>query len=221
MTIHDRFYAKIDRRPESGCWIWTSATSHGLPVLSVPPSTAVPAARVAWELVHGAPLPPKTRLESICGNTLCVNPAHRETRTREQRFWRFVQKSEGCWAWTADKVTGGYGRFARGGRPKLVLAHRFSYELANGPIPDGLHVLHHCDNPPCVNPSHLWLGTDADNARDCDAKGRRPVANRKLTDEDVRTIRRSRRDALSLSLEYNVTRSTIYYVRNRRTWKKL
>jgi hypothetical protein len=75
----------------------------------------------------------------------------------------------------------------------MVLAHRFSYELVHGLIPDGLHVLHRCDNPPCVNPTHLFLGTNADNVRDRDTKGRgaRGTAhwNCRLTDEEVAEIR--------------------------------
>lgn len=92
----------------------------------------------------------------------------------ETRFWAKVDRTDDCWTWTAATTGSGYGRFghqnARGG---WVAAHRFAYELANGPIPDGMFVCHKCDNPPCVNPSHLFLGTHQDNMRDMDAKGRR------------------------------------------------
>ena len=89
----------------------------------------------------------------------------------EVRFWAKVDRSqpEGCWLWTATRSRG-YGRFSVGGR--LVRAHRFAWELTQGPVTNGLHVLHRCDTPACVNPSHLFLGTPMDNAHDRDAKGR-------------------------------------------------
>ena len=94
--------------------------------------------------------------------------------TLEERFFARVQISEGCWLWTGAKNNNGYGMLRRSGtgnQPR-VLAHRASWELHRGEIPDGQHVLHHCDNPPCVNPAHLWLGDARANALDMVAKGR-------------------------------------------------
>jgi hypothetical protein len=94
--------------------------------------------------------------------------------------------------------------------------------MAYGPIPDGMDVLHKCDNPPCVRPDHLFLGTDFDNQRDCSVKGRRAQSpTTKLSADDVRAIRRSRSDALSLAQRYGVCRMTIYQIRQRRTWKNI
>lgn len=88
----------------------------------------------------------------------------------EDRFWDKVDRSGDCWLWTGAKFSGGYGHFNSNGFNHL--AHRFAWELENGPIPDGLILLHACDNPSCVRVSHLTLGTHEDNARDMVAKGR-------------------------------------------------
>lgn len=82
------------------------------------------------------------------------------------RFWAKVDKQapNGCWEWTGSRLPKGYGQFAPNHRP--VRAHRYSYELHHGTVPAGLMVLHRCDNPPCVNPAHLYAGTRLDNARD-------------------------------------------------------
>jgi hypothetical protein len=91
----------------------------------------------------------------------------------EDRFWTKIRLCDnGCWEWDAAKIHGGYG-VIRTGRPhKMVKAHRFAWEWFRGPIPPGLCVCHHCDNPPCVNPSHLFLGNNSDNVRDSMEKGR-------------------------------------------------
>lgn len=92
-------------------------------------------------------------------------------KTFRTRFDAKVERGEGCWVWTGLRTQYGYGTITNGAGCKL-LAHRASWELHVGPIPDGLWVLHRCDNPPCVNPAHLFLGTHADNVRDMWAKGR-------------------------------------------------
>ena len=101
--------------------------------------------------------------------------------TLAQRFWSKVVKSkhpDGCWVWTGARGSKGYGSLARGERGLTRLTHRISWEMHHGPIPDGMCVCHHCDSPPCIRPDHLFLGTDSDNMRDMNAKGRRGVYGR-------------------------------------------
>jgi hypothetical protein len=87
-----------------------------------------------------------------------------------ERFMGFVEKAEGCWIWKGPKSVNGYGSFQY--RRTSNSAHRIAFEFLKGPIPEGLQVLHRCDNPPCVNPEHLFLGTNLDNVKDKVQKGR-------------------------------------------------
>lgn len=100
------------------------------------------------------------------------NPPPRAPTPLADLFWHLVDKRgpDDCWPWQGSLYVG-YGRIKDGQRGR-VGAHRVSWELHHGPIPDGLWVLHRCDNPPCVNPAHLFLGTPGDNVRDMHAKGR-------------------------------------------------
>lgn len=90
----------------------------------------------------------------------------------EERFWSYVLKlPNGCWEWQGGKVRYGYGGF-HDENHRLRFAHRYSWEMHNGPIPKGLFVCHTCDNPPCINPAHLFIGTPKDNTQDMIRKGR-------------------------------------------------
>jgi hypothetical protein len=147
------------------------------------------------------------------------------------RFWRHVKKDDpcGCWTWLGTKGRYGYGMFSiRKG--KLRLAHRISYQLAHGEIPTGKVICHHCDNPPCVNPAHLFLGTQADNLADMFRKGRGvlpPVhvgtKNRhaKLTEQQVLAIRNDTRLRRVVAKEYGVSDTLICWIISRKIWKHL
>ena len=136
-----------------------------------------------------------------------------------------VNKSgpNGCWLWKKATNNSGYGWMFVG--EKNWLAHRLSWILHNGEIPDGLCVLHKCDVRTCVNPDHLFLGTRADNNADMRAKGRRrpdrhgtEMPNAKLTEEKVLAIRASNATNKELAIEYGVTSALINTVRKRRAW---
>ena len=112
------------------------------------------------------------------------------------RFEAKIDRSGGCWLWTASRTPSGYGQFFVDGR--IIGAHRVAYTLYVGPIEPGLHVLHRCDVPACVNPAHLFAGSAADNLRDMTRKERH--GRMVLTAEAVRQIRRTSRPLRELSL---------------------
>jgi len=171
-------------------------------------------------------------------------------RSTSEDFWKHVdiKSSNECWEWTGAKNKLGYGRVRY--HQQNWKAHRLAWFLTNGNI-DDLHVCHHCDNPSCCNPSHLFLGTAADNMRDCSEKGRHPrntthylpegdnhhsrlhpevVARGEkngaavLTKEEVIEIRDKRKQGRTLqglADEYSVAKGTIVFIVTRQTWKHI
>lgn len=153
--------------------------------------------------------------------------------SRDAQFWQKVSADtrDGCWEWVGARFPKGYGCVTRRGTPSTPKthtwrAHRYSWFLAHGPIPEGMVVCHRCDNPPCVNPDHLFLGTQKENQEDMVRKlrGRYGIRNGRavLTEDDVRTIRRRYQDGetqQSLAEAFGVKGVTIQALISRRTWK--
>lgn len=148
-----------------------------------------------------------------------------------ERFWRQIYKTGLCWDWTGSLDSDGYGKIKIKGVG--IRAHHFSYTTFKGPIADGLMVLHTCDNPGCVNPDHLFLGSQFDNMKDMVAKGRAnklkgeasPLA--KLCDSDVLEIRRRHisgdpvNGGMALAREFCVSQGTILRIVTGKKWKHL
>ncbi len=137
-------------------------------------------------------------------------------------FWKYVKKRKNkCWEWVASTDADGYGAYLH------TRAHRFSYQLKNGVIPDLMSVCHTCDNPTCVNPAHLFLGTTQDNNKDCVDKQRNAFGEKsgksKLTEKEVIQIRKlfKTTNRIKLSEIFGVHKDTISAIIHRKTWKYL
>lgn len=175
--------------------------------------------------------PQRTTLNCAMCNTVFTVHAYRADRAKfcslrcsgrshhfqslEERFWAKVERGDDCWPWTGSRTHNGYGTILvidpETRQHRMERAHRASWRLHFGPIPDGMQVLHRCDVRACIRPDHLFLGTAADNTADMIAKGRMPVgqraANAKLTEDDVRRIRAlagAGRTYVSIAAEFGV-----------------
>lgn len=153
-----------------------------------------------------------------------------KARPVAERFWEKVKKSRGCWEWTAATRAFGYGMFVvkKGQAPRS--AHRLSWEFAFGPIPDKQQVLHKCDNPKCVRPDHLFLGSQKDNVRDCRKKKRwrftprdqrgEKNPNAILSNAQVASMLADLRAGgrpVSVARSYGITYKTLWAIRRRET----
>lgn len=151
------------------------------------------------------------------------------TEKNIKNFWKKVEKTDDCWFWRGAISNTGYGNFCFRKKNKLIQngAHRFSYILQYGKIPRRKFVCHKCDNPSCVNPLHLFVGTNSENIKDSFNKGRIPIRGEKhyrakLTDESVRHIRNlyatKKYIQLQLAEKFGVTRRHISFIVNKQKW---
>ena len=146
-----------------------------------------------------------------------------------ERFLKFIDKQEsGCWIWKGIKNKQGYGKF-NAPHNHQIRAHRYSWEMVNGPILNGLNVCHKCDNPSCVNPDHLFLGTTSENLIDASNKGRITHGEKhpssKLNSLKVKEIRnlysQEGRSLSWLAIQFDVTPQSIFAIVNRKTWRHI
>jgi len=231
--LFDRWAEKVIIH-DSGCWLWVGALRIRSPWGDFKPP------HLSYEFFIGV-VPNEVSTIRTCDTTNCVNPHHlilsnnpvAIKQSRIDRFWRNTRPgSNGCIEYTGSRSVYGYGLICH--MYNVSQAHRFSWLIANGPIPEGLWVLHKCDNPPCVNPDHLFLGTPLDNVNDMLKKGRgkhyrlppisRPGEKHpfaKLTDAKVRLIRADTRPDAEIAADYGVSRTVIWEVQARRTWRHI
>ena len=143
----------------------------------------------------------------------------------KERFFSKIKKSNSCWLWQGGRWSQGYGRFKSRGID--LKAHRISYSIYKGEIQNGLLVCHYCDNPPCVNPDHLFLGTNKQNTQDMLRKGRHSFTGSmnpkaKLKDQDIIEIRRMILEGIfqkEIGRKFNVSQATISDIKLRSIWK--
>jgi hypothetical protein len=156
----------------------------------------------------------RTKKPSTIKKAVVLVPYQPETEI--QRFQRYYEKTDSCWNWTGTLDRYGYGKFRLADR--TIKAHRYSYQRHYGDFDESFHVLHHCDNPRCVNPSHLFLGTNRDNVADRTAKKRHGETSKRLTAKEKTAILKSVEQGQSLRLiaqQFQVHISTIRRVLKR------
>ena len=150
-----------------------------------------------------------------------------QTKSNRSYLDKYIRKTDMCWWWTGCRNDKGYGRVKYHGR--MWTAHRLIYSLDIRPIPPGLLACHHCDNPSCVNPDHIFIGTALDNHKDRDAKGRGAYGERSrqsdLKESDILAIRKRYIPYVvslaCLAQEYNVSKKNILNIVKQRVWKHL
>lgn len=242
--------AKLDAnftKELNGCWLWTGTvnTRQGHPQFKMKGKTHLPR-RLMFER-YNKPVPRLNHLGLHCDNKICVNPDHifikqeataiklaaeRLKNTKPPITVHFhtnhTIEENGCWLWRGPVGRGGYGAsFSING--KEYTAHRASYTLFNGTIPDGMHVCHICDTPRCVNPDHLFLGTHADNMGDMAKKSRCPglqgeaSPRAKLSEEDVKQIRILAKTTTQIVIasKFGVDRTCIGLILSGKTWSHI
>lgn len=222
-----RLWEKVDILSPAQCWVWKAAVNnYGHPIFD-----HKPARRLVYEWERSS-IPAGMMVLNSCDNALCVNPSHLSLAesargSTVERFWRRVKRTNTCWLWTGSILPNGYGKISI--KHRDVLAHRYSYELLKGKIPDGHLCLHKCDVRNCVNPEHLFTGTHLDNMEDRNRKKRQAKGHQmgahsaKLSDEQVKEIRSQyspgNTSQRQLAEEYGLNQSQISRILTRKRYK--
>jgi len=228
------FLSKIIKL-KSGCWEWTgNKNKKGAPRIFAN-GKVNEVVRFSWQYFVGE-IENGLCVTHKCNSRYCINPEHltlrRKKIPREERFYNSIEIPSNknlCWLWKKNVDKDGYGRIDN------IRSNRYSYELHKGEIPEGLCVCHTCDNPPCCNPDHLWIGTVGDNTRDMVRKGRRPnhfppslpgILNpkAKLTEDNIKQIRQKHKAGMNyydLAKLYNVTDCMIGKIVRYECWKHI
>lgn len=237
-TKLDAILNQVDSVKTDTCWNWVGTIKDNRPTFRFKGDYYCPIEE-SYILNIGEIIPHLLVLQT-CGNRLCVNPNHlylgRDFSRRHLPNRIYANKfnvfkyycpenlsSDVCWDWRGNK-SHGYGCMTCGG--KWSFAHRVSYELHFGDIPDKIEICHTCDNPACINPSHLFPGTHKDNMEDMVKKGRhkKSYASGKLSETDVLEIRKNFAEgvsAINLGYKYKVSKHAIYDVLNKVTWSHI
>lgn len=231
-TMIDLLEKKMDKEV-SECWLWQGALNQaGRPIRVLEKKengkrvvTTINVRKVIYEHYKGKSF--GRIIVSSCLSNICCNPDHLIDGTKENRFWVYVDKrgEDECWNWVGHLISG-YGRITDDAGDET--AHRFSYRIHVGEIPDGLMVLHKCNNKRCVNPKHLYVGTHNDNMRDmAESNVMKGEKNPKtlLTKTEVLEIRQMIKERLvtyaNIAKKYGVKRQTIKDIASGRTWSWL
>lgn len=139
----------------------------------------------------------------------------------KERFMRRVDISGDCWAWQGAITNGGYG-LCRDGDQKTQTAHRVSYEIFTGAVPEGMDVMHACDNRCCVNPAHLSVGTRAQNMQDAKRKGRTARGERhgrrKLTAEQAEQIKHAEGTQTVIAKRFGISQTHVHQIKSGKNW---
>lgn len=221
-TDTEHFWSKVDKsNGDDGCWIYRTTARRGYGRIKWG-GRMEQSYRVSYLLAYGQ-LPDDLKVYRTCETPSCVNPKHLVLEMRdEERFWSKVNVTDPdkCWEWTAGRNENGYGTL-NWQRRKMEKAHRVSWIVAHGDIPKGLEICHSCDNPPCCNPSHLFLGTHNDNIQDMIAKGRLVVprgekhGNSRFSDAQVVEMRKLHQEGQTpaqLSRLFGISKTHIHSI---------